>query len=177
MSKLKELNPHKNEVVRIKFKSITQIIKDRKMDLHDAEEFYDIGSNIKAYISGGDFIITESITEEYDKVNITVKNHYDNNHVFYVYDDVIESISIIQDAERFYSGDLNLLVIRIEDEMYINGQPLIWDEDASKAEHERRMLKKDVDRPYINENRKLLKIFENFIADLAVKESFKQMGE
>ncbi len=174
MCRLRELNPHKNEIVRVKFKSIDQIVKDYNMDLHEAEDLFEIGDNIKAYLNGGDFIVANAIKKEDNHEYIVVKNHYDRNSEFYIYDEVIESIDIVQDAERFYSADHHLLVVRIEDEMYINGQPLIWDEDAARKTHDFKVKQGRRSGEYINENRKLLKIFENYIADLAVKESFKE---
>ena len=66
-------------------------------------------------------------------------------------------------------------MVRVDDEMYINGQPLIWAEDRDRKKHEKRKDKDDGE--YENPNRKLLKMFENYIADLAVRESFRGMGE
>ena len=101
-----------------------------------------------------------------------VTNHLDCNHGFVVYEDSIESIEIVADSERFESRDHKLLVVRVEDEMFINGEPLIWNEVQKEKEHNNRSKNKDKD--FENPNRKLLKMFENYIADLALKESFSE---
>ena len=81
-----------------------------------------------------------------------------------------------KDAERFISNDHGLIVIRVEDEMYINGQPLIWDEKTQENKDKLNRRFGD-DEPYVNPNRQLLKMFENYIADLAVRESFRDTNE
>lgn len=176
MSILKELNPQKNEIVRIKFKTINDIIDAYSGDFNEAEDFYNFSNNIKAYIKGGDFIVKERVDVTSYRNNsiknyyISVKNHLDCKFSFDIYDEVIESIEIVNDGERFVSSDIGLLVVRVEDEMYINGSPLIWDEEEAEKNH-------SGSENYSNPNRKLLKMFENFIADLAVKESFRDMNE
>ena len=88
---------------------------------------------------------------------------------------MIDTAETIQDSERFSSHDHGLLVVRVGYEMYINGQPIIWNEDGDRKSHlDKRRTSNDV--PYENKNRRLLKLFENYIADLAVRESFKDMG-
>jgi len=185
MSKIAAVNPFKNDVVRIKFKTFDTILHETGMGFYDCAEFYDCGDNYKAYLAGGgDFIVSkECQTDEHDesersKPYIIVKNHYDHSDSFYIYDDVIESIEVIDDAERFFSNDLKILVVRIEDEMYINGKPLIWNEEEAEVDYNSKWNPTNEKRkPYSNNNRKLLKIFENYIADLAVRESFKQTRE
>lgn len=174
MSKLSELKPDKNEVVKIKFKSFDELLK-LGYHFHDSEETYKLGQNFKAYQAGGFFLVGDGYTKEEDDEYIIVRNHLDNNYNFYIYEEVIESIEIVQDAEKFESFDHKVLVVRVEDELYINGHPVIWNEEGDKIEYNRN--KRTDDTPYENPNRKLLKIFENYIADLAVRESFKEMGE
>lgn len=174
MSKLAKLKPDKNEVVKIKFKSFNEMLKLGE-HFHDSNDTYEFSENFKAYQAGGFFIVGGGYTKEDEDEYITVRNHLDNNYNFYVYEEVIESIEIVQDAEKFESFDHKVLVVRVEDELYVNGHPVIWNEDAERKEYNR--SKRSDDTPYENPNRKLLKIFENYIADLAVKESFKEMGE
>jgi len=182
MSKIVAVNPFKNDVVRIKFKAFETLLKETGMSFYDCAEFYDYGENSKAYLAGGgDFIVSkehERDETEGGKLCITVKNHYDHCDNFYIYDDVIESIEIIDAAEIFFSNELKILVVRVEDEMYINGKPLIWNEEQAKEKHATKWIRSgEKSKPYSNNNRKLLKIFENYIADLAVRESFSQPGE
>jgi len=103
-----------------------------------------------------------------------VRNHLDHDTSFQVYDFAIDSIEIVDDARRFISSELDLIVVRVEDELFINGKPLIGDELQKKKDHNR--YSKNEDKEYQNENRKLLKIFEEFIADLAVRDSIDSRG-
>lgn len=176
MSILQDLNPHKQDVVRIKFKTIDTIMRESKRAFHDTEEYYHLGDNVKAILQGGDFVVKEEVQMDDESGYITVQNHLDHNYSLDIHDEMVESIELVQDAERFISNDHGLIVIRVEDEMYINGQPLIWDE-KEQQEKDKRNRRFGDDEPYINPNRKLLKIFENYIADLAVRESFKETGE
>jgi GH35 family endo-1,4-beta-xylanase len=177
MGKLKDLNPHKGEIVNIKFKSINEIMDNTVDDFHGTEETYEIADNIKAYIAGGHFIVSE-ILDEVDckddtEHNIKVINHLDCNYGLPVYEDAIESIEIVADSERFESKDHKILIVRVEDEMFINGHPLIWNERQDKKQHDRDSKKSNnkLKGKYENPNRKLLKMFENYIADMALKES------
>lgn len=165
--RLKELNPQEGDVIRVKFKPINQIMEEKlgKKSFHEIEDYYGIQSNIKAYIAGGDFLVEGAITEEEgheDDPYIQVKNHLDCEYGFDVHENVIESIEIVDAAEIFQSHDLKILAVRIGHEMYINGEPLIWNERQKQAD----------DDEYKNHNRKLIKMFESFIADLAVRDTF-----
>lgn len=164
MSKIKELNPQKGDVVKIKFKSVNQIVQENieKKSFHDIEEYYNIQDNIKAYIAGGDFLVEGTVTTESGFENdpyISVKNHFDTSYDFPIHESAIETISIVEAAEVFISNDLKLIAVRIGNEMFINGHPMIWDES------------KDKNQP--NNNRKLVRMMERFITDLAVQDSFE----
>lgn len=179
MSILKELNPQKNDVVRIKFKTINTIVEESNRSYCDTEEYYTISSNIKAYLQGGDFLVTDSVKEDMIGGNTThyieVQNHIDKNYNFDINDEVIESIEIIDDAQKFISHDHGIIVVIVGDEMFINGKPLIWDEEQRIEKDRRRGYGKE--DQYENPNRKLLKMFENYIADLAVRDSFSNIDE
>lgn len=169
---LKELNPQPGDVIKIKFKSVNQIARENldTKPFHELEEYYDIQNNIKAYIAGGDFLVEAALDkdEEFkDDPYIEVKNHFDNNYNFCIHESVIESIEIADSAETFVSNDLKVIAVRIGNEMYINGHPMIWDE--------RRNDDNDDDKE--NHSRKLIRMFEGFIADLAVQDAFDKIGE
>lgn len=172
MLKLKELNPQKGDVIRIKFKSINKIVEENitSKSFHEIEEYYHIQNNIKAYIAGGDFLVDGAICNDEDFETdpyIEVKNHLDSNYSFSIHESVIESIEIADAAETFMSNDLKLVAVRIGDEMFINGHPMIWDEKAQNND----------DDEYENHNRKLIRMFESFITDLAVQDTFHQPEE
>lgn len=175
MSILTKLNPHKGEVIRVKFKTINDIIKVSNKTFHDTDEYYSLGTNVKAYLLGGDFLVKDAISTEDDTPYIVVQNHLDKSYSFDIHDEVIENIEIVSDAEKFISNDHGIMIVRVEDEMFINGKPLIWDEEEQKTKDRKRGYGSD--EVYQNPNRKLLKMFENYIADLAVRESFKDMNE
>ncbi len=175
MNKIRDLGVKKNDIVRIKFKNLNAIIKDSNMPFQDLDEHLRLSSNMRAYYNGGDFLVSEDFnkddfTEFFGDV-IHLKNHLDSDYGFEVCEYTIETIEIVNDARRFVSSDLDLIVVRVEDELYINGQPIIGDELQKKKEHNRYKSKKDSEEEYVNENRKLLKIFEEFITDIAMKDS------
>lgn len=173
--KIKLLNPKKNEVVRILFKSLNQILTDSMLPFSEADDQLSLGRNIRAILQGGDFIVSEPVRGEVDDSfgqYLTIKNHFDHDYDFDAHEIMIESIEIIDDPIIFSSPDMNLIVIRTGDELFINGSPLIGDEaDEEKDYH---AYGKNKGLVYENKNRKLLNIFENFITDLAVKDSLSQ---
>lgn len=167
--RLKELNPQKGEVVRIKFKSINEIMSTdiNNKDFHEIEKFFQIQNNIKAYLASGDFLVAAAVSTDEDHAEnpyIEVKNHLDHNYNFCIHESVIESIEMVDAAQTFCSHDLKLVAVRIGHEMYINGHPLIWNESELK----------DEDDDYSNHNRKFISMLESFVADLAVRDAFKE---
>lgn len=169
MFRLQELNPQEGDVIKVKFKPINQIMDENvdKMTFHEIEQYFQIQDNIKAYIASGDFLVESAICkdEEFeDNPYIEVKNHLDQEYIFTIHESVIDTIEIVDAAETFVSNDLRMIVIRIDHEMYINGAALIWDEQKKEKE----------DDKYKNHNRKLIRMFENFITDLAVRDTFQQ---
>lgn len=175
--RLKELNPQEGDVVRIKFKSINQIVSEniKIKTFHEIEEYYKIQDNVKAYIASGDFLVGAALCNDEDHEDdpyIEIKNHIDANYNFSIHESVIESIEIADAAETFMSNDLKLIAVRIGNEMFINGHPMIWDEEKEESEE----LRKSGDECE-NHNRKLIRMFENFITDLAVQDTFQQPEE
>jgi hypothetical protein len=172
MSKIKLSNPKRNEVVRIRFKTLDRILDDSGLPFSEADDQLALGRNIRAVLQGGDFIVSEPVQgDDSDKFGqyITIKNHFDHDYEFDVHDIVLESIQIIDDPIMFSSQEMNLMVVRVGDEIFINGSPLIGDELENEQDFHR--YGKNKGMPYENKNRKLLSIFENFIADIAVKDS------
>jgi hypothetical protein len=178
MNKIRDLGIKKNDVVRIKFKDINSIIKNSGIPFQDLDDDLRLSSNMRAYFNGGDFLVSEDFdTSLKDSVFgdcVVLKNHFDFDNNLQIYEYTIDTIDIVNDARRFVSSDLDLIVVRVEDELFINGQPLIGDELQKKKDHDR--YKKNNEKPYENENRRLLSIFEEFIADLAVKDSIDNRG-
>ena len=175
MSKIKSINPKKNEIVRISFKSIDEILDESGLTFSEADEHFSIGRNIRAYLQGGDFLVSEPLhgedADDYGKF-FTVKNHFDHDYDFDIYDITIKSIEIVEDPIVFSSQEMNIMVVRVGYELFINGKPLIGNEVRSEIDFNKYGRNKG--RSYENGNRKLLSIFENFIADLAVKESLSE---
>jgi hypothetical protein len=174
MSKIKNVNPKKNEVVRIKFRGISEILNELGTTFSEADDRLGLGRNIRAYLQGGDFLVDRNLDESDSEADLGnclyVKNHFDHDYDFAVHDIAVEKIEIIDDPQIFSSQDHNIMVVRVGDELFINGAPLIGDEIKDEQHHNRYKAKKD-HQVYVNKNRKLLEIFENFIADLAVKDS------
>ena len=173
MSLIKNINAKKNDIVRIKFRNITDFLDDTGFTFSDADDRLALGRNIRAYLQGGDFLVDKDFNDDDYEPDIGhclfVKNHLDHDYDFPVHDIAIEEITIVDDAQVFTSVDHNIMVVRVGDELFINGVPLIGDEKDEERQHNRYKSKEKTD--YKNKNRKLLEIFENFIADLAVKDS------
>jgi hypothetical protein len=178
MNKIRDLGIKKNDIVRVKFKDLNSIVKQSGLPFQDLDELLRLSSNMRAYYNGGDFLVSE----DFDRDNfdstigdaIEVKNHFDNDYSFLIYEFAIESIEIVNDARRFISSDFDIVVVRVDDELFINGKPVIGDEREKRKEHNR--YKKKEDDQYVNQGRKLLKIFEEFITDLAVSDSINDKG-
>ena len=177
MGILKVLNQHKGDIVNIKFKSINDIMAQSDMDYHSAEEHYEIGENIKAYLASGHFLVEREVNvgnigckEDLSAETISVTNHIDNNWNFIVRASSVESIEIVNDSERFICSDLKIALIRVEDELFINGKPLVWNEEHDERVHNNDQRKLERGK-YENPKRKFLKIIENYIADMALKDS------
>lgn len=175
MFKLAELNPQKGDVVKIKFKSINQVMEENLegKTFHDIEEYYQIQENIKAYVAGGDFLVDAAISDDEvhkDDPYIEIKNHMDTNYCVGIHESIIESIEMVDAAEVFVSNDLKIIAVRIDNEMFINGHPMIWDEVEKRKDRYGEEGKE-------NHNRKLIRMFERFITDLAVQDSFQYIEE
>lgn len=175
MSILKKVNPKKNEVIRLKFKNIIQILDELNLPYSEADDILSLSRNMRAYLQGGDFLVSEGPKDDSERGSyIVVKNHFDHDYDFEVSDSVLEFAEIIEDPEFFSSQDLNIMVVRTGDELFINGHPLIGDEKNEEARHNKYNRKNE---NFKNKNRKLLKIFEDFITDMAVKDSLSQKGD
>jgi len=178
MNKIRDLGIKKNDIVRVKFKNLNSIVKESCLPFQDLDELLRLSSNMRAYYNGGDFLVSEDFDRDnFDSTMgdaIEVKNHFDNDYSFLIHEFAIESIEIVNDARRFISSDFDMGVIRVDDELFINGKPIIGDEREKKKEYNR--YKKKEDDQYVNQGRKLLKIFEEFITDLAVNDSINDKG-
>jgi hypothetical protein len=175
MSILKKVNPKKNEVIRLKFKSIILILDELNVPYSEADDILSLSRNMRAYLQGGDFLVSEGPKDDSGKgFYIVVKNHFDHDYDFEVSDSVLESAEIIEDPEFFSCRVLNVIVVRTGDELFINGHPLIGDEKNEEVRYNKYNAKKE---NFKNKNRKLLKIFEDFITDMAVKDSLSQKGD
>lgn len=180
MSRLKELNPKQGDVLNIKFKSVNSLISENVSDdtpYHMIVDYYGLEYNIRAYVANGHFIVTEDfnpkllrhMNNDNDGENcIVVKNHHDCNDEFYISESAIESIAPVDASEVFVSGTHGISVVRIDHEMFINGEPLIWNE---------KQMKEYNDGDWENPNRRLISMFEAFIGDLAVRDTFQDEGE
>ena len=115
----------KGSIVRIKFKTIQEIIANQKMTgasvlLHD----YEIGGNILALTLGGDFVvICDEEKDAQQEAFVEIDNHHDGG-TFYAYADIIETIEVIDVTNKFVSEDHGIIMIQVEDKIYINGELL-----------------------------------------------------
>lgn len=121
-------------VVRVKFKSIPEITKKKNMTniIRELDE-WDIGTNINALVLGGDFIVVnvEGAKNSKDPV-IEIDNHHDGGS-FPIFPDIIESIEVVDVANKFASEEHGIIMIQVDDKIYINGILL---EDNKEAYNE-----------------------------------------
>lgn len=112
-------------VIKVKFKSLVEITKDMKMSntLNCMGE-YEIGGNINLLILGGDFIVVDidGLKNTQSKF-IEIENHLDGG-TFSIYEELVESIEIVDVANKFVSVDHGILMIQVDDKLYINGEVL-----------------------------------------------------
>lgn len=180
MGMFKGLGIRKNDIVRIKFKNLNDIIDSGDMPFHDLDDQLSLSNNMRAYYSGGDFVVDEEFSSENTDPKfgegIRIKNHFDHNYDFMTYESCVDSIEVINDSRRFVSKEMGLVVIKVEGELFINGEPLIGDIHDKKKDFERYEKRKNPDAEFKHPNMALLSIFEEFITDLAMKESFNKRG-
>ncbi len=112
------------DIVRIKFKSMSDITKYKKITgkLQYLSE-YDIGGNINALLTGGDYVVVSMSEPSAPTPYMTIDNHHDGG-VFSVYEEMIETIETIEVANKFLSETHGVLIIQVEDKLYINGELL-----------------------------------------------------
>jgi len=125
------------DVVRLKFKCIDDLIKMRDSVGYTSEmvDRYSVGSNLKAMLNGGDFIIKE-INDSFlnsDGVSKKVKaleiDNYLDDNVFTVYEDMLATLEVIEVSFSFKSSTHGFMISQIGSALYINGRALINDKD------------------------------------------------
>lgn len=149
-------------IVRIKFKTIPEITKNMKASgkLQCLSE-YEIGANVNALVLGGDFIVINTeAAKSAQEPNIEIDNHFDGG-TFVVYAELIDTIEIIDVANKFASEDHGVIMVQVEDKIYINGE-LLDNGDPQWAPEETGKLDKFV---AFMEKFVLAKAFENSISD------------
>lgn len=112
------------DVVRIKFKSIYDITKSMKMTqtlgwLSD----YDIGCNVNALVSSGDFVVIGAENINDPDPFIEIDNHLDGGS-FSVHNNLIDTIEVIEVTNKFASEDHGIVIIQVDNKLYINGELL-----------------------------------------------------
>jgi hypothetical protein len=132
MSKISGLK--KGDIVKIKFMEMRDIVNLNKKDKKPRRSYqviseWELGSNILAFTYGGDFIVKEDAPASGKDQNLCVLNHLDGGD-FEIAECIIESIQLVDAAQRFISDDHKVAIIVTENDIYINGEKLInTDED------------------------------------------------
>lgn len=181
MGMLKGLGIKKNDVVRIKFKNLNDIIESSDMPFHELDDHLRLSGNMRAYYNGGDFLVCADFSSEDAEgefgEGVRISNHFDHSYDLTVYESTIESIHVVNESRKFVSKDMDLIVVKVDGELFINGEPLIGDVNDKKRDFDRYEKRKNPDSEFKHPNMALLNIFEEFIADLAMKESLKKKGK
>ena len=152
----------KGSIVRIKFKPIQDIVKNQKITgkavlLHN----YEIGDNIIALTTGGDFIVVcNENKDSKQEPFIEIDNHYDGD-TFYAYAEIIDTIEVIDVANKFVSEDHGIIMIQVDDKIFINGQ-LLTDGESDWAEEDK------------NKEKQFLAFMEKYVISKAFEDSLDE---
>ena len=126
---------NEGDVVRIKFKPIHDITAQQKMAgtlmfLNN----WEIGANINALLLGGDYVVVDiDNAKDPQHPHIEIDNHHDGG-TFEVYPELIESIDVIEVANKFVSEEHGVIMIQVGDKIYINGNVLTDGDDETPDE-------------------------------------------
>lgn len=115
----------KDDLVRIKFKDL-KLLYSNLSDLSNKMEEYNYRGNIKSMLTGGIFQVNIGPTKDTTKGGlefIMIDCHLDDDQLR-VYEEMIESISVVGDAPSFKSGEHGFNIVRQGNILIINGRPL-----------------------------------------------------
>ena len=120
----------KGDVVRLKFLPLNELVKVKdKSASHSIINHWNLGSNVLAYVYGGDFLVREDVKITVSQGNILeLSNHLDGED-FDVPEDLVESITIVDVTTKFISEKHNLVIVNSNDAIYINGEALTNTDD------------------------------------------------
>lgn len=140
---------YNKDIVKIKFKKLEEILlnitKEGNLSIRDVMSHYDLGGHLQALISGGSFRVYDvrgdqdhkrlsennrkqkSSTKQVviaDLHEIIIEDHLKNGDNWYINEDMIESIEVIQAEESYFSELHALSLMKIDGALYINGELL-----------------------------------------------------
>lgn len=143
----------KGDIVRIKFVDMKTIIgtkttTKRGNSVRRIGE-WELGSNILAFTYGGDFLVKEDAPEVSKNQILELVNHLDGD-TFDVHEEFIDSLQIVDAAAKFVSTDHNLVMVMIENDIFINGDRLENTDDDKHLDNftnfiERYLVNKAID--------------------------------
>ena len=131
MSKISGLK--KGDIVRIRFKEMRDIVGTKKISKRNNKSYamiseWDLGANILAFTYGGDFLVKDDSPSLGKAQVITLLNHLDGGE-FEVPEEIVESLEVVDAAQRFISEEHKLAIILNDNDIYINGEKLSNDGD------------------------------------------------
>jgi hypothetical protein len=136
---------YKDDIVKIKFKKLEDILetikKNKEVSLRDAMGLYGLETHLQAIVSGGVFKVTDTCGEKdskryadrrkYTTANvppdlheIIIEDHITGGEYWYLNEDMIESIEVVQADEVYFSEIHQLSLMKIDGALYINGELL-----------------------------------------------------
>lgn len=160
MSTIKGVTVKKDDIIKIKFKSFDELVKlaqDNGMCFTNFLDQSQLDTSVKAVLSGGYFKVTDVESEPNEFIipkmynedvecEVTIDNYLDGDMTF-INEHVIEEISVENDAHSsLFVKDMNLSVVNVGSQLYINGVAL------SMEKH-----------------KKLIEVLESAISDIAIQ--------
>ena len=114
----------KGDIVRVKFVDLKEIVtKKSKNGSYTLINEWELGSNIMAFVYGGDFLVKQDAPDASKNQVLELVNHLDSG-TFDIPEEIISSIEVIEASNKFISEDHNLVITQVENNIFINGEEL-----------------------------------------------------
>jgi len=134
----KFLGIKRGDIVRIKFVEMRKFIgvkgTSQRGRSYQLVSEWELGSNILAFTYGGDFLVKKDFPENGSvKDSLELMNHLDSGE-FEIYEELVETIEVIDVAHKFVSEDHKLCMVLCDNELIINGEKLSNTDDSKNLD-------------------------------------------
>lgn len=173
---IKNKSIKKNDIVRIRFKSLDEILtyfkQDNEIRVSEIIEYLDIDYHLTSITNGGVFFVKdvfikdgdlelmqnkrEKNKKDYSRPHeISIIDHNSDNDLFRINENMIDEIEIYDDcSDTFFSDEFQLSIVRLDGVLIINGRAVS-----------------------IQKDKKLIDILERTISDLSIRSVFESFSD